>query len=163
MSTLTTQSKVKESRVKESKVSSRESKIETAETDDDVLTVLESYKAKIETPTRQVEQQLAYWLMIFDAAVILEAISRTQKNGKGLSYLTAILSDFNRKDVKSLKDIETYDRSFKQRQQSFTKPVGRQESLPKWAASDHEIKDQPVDAATEHLFKDTLDRIRSKK
>ncbi|OJF92815.1 Lin1244/Lin1753 domain-containing protein [Alkalibacterium sp. 20] len=162
MSTLTTQSKVKESRVEDSKSSESESqRLETD--DDDFSTLLEAYKSKIESPTTQVEKQLKNWLTIFNKEVITEAITRTHMNGKSFSYLNAILTDFMRKGVKSIKDIETYDDSFKQRQQCFNKHTPRQESLPKWVSSDYEVNDEPVDEATDQSFRDNLERIRNKK
>ncbi|WP_368644681.1 DnaD domain protein [Alkalibacterium putridalgicola] len=132
-------------------------------TDDDVSTLIDAYKIKIENPTRQVEQQLAYWLTVFEAAVIHEAISRTHKNGKSFSYLTAILSDFNRKGVKTLQDIVAYDQSFKRHKQGSAKQTAKQESFPLWASPDYKVKDEPVDEATIQNIKDTLEGIRSKK
>jgi len=124
VSTLTPQRKVKESKVEESKSSSENETGSTVTDDDDLLILLEAYKAKIEAPTQQVEKQLKSWLSVFDKDVVLEALNR---------------------------------------QQSFTKPTPREESLPKWATSDETVIDQPVDAATQQSIQDTLERIRQKK
>lgn len=161
MSTLIPQSKEKESRVEKSK-SSRETKKETSKTDDDLNTLLNAYKDKIETPSKQIEKQLNTCLADFDPSVILEAINRTQKNRKRFSYLSAILADFKRKNVKTVKDLEAYDRSFKQRQQLFSKPVQKNGFLPEWATFDYEDKDEAVDEETDQAFRDKLERIRKK-
>ncbi|WP_245751863.1 DnaD domain protein [Alkalibacterium subtropicum] len=57
--------------------------------------------------------KLKNWLSVFDAEIILEALTRTQQNGKSFNYLNAILTVFKQKDIKTLKNIEAYDRSFK--------------------------------------------------
>lgn len=161
MSTLIPQSKEKESRVEKSK-SSRETKKETSKTDDDLNTLLNAYKDKIETPSKQIEKQLNTYLADFDPSVILEAINRTQKNRKRFSYLSAILADFKRKNVKTVKDLAAYDRSFKQRQQFFSKPVQKNGFLPEWATFDYEGEDEAVDEETDQAFRDKLERIRKK-
>ncbi|GEK91217.1 Lin1244/Lin1753 domain-containing protein [Alkalibacterium kapii] len=162
MSTLTTQSIVKESREKDSK-SSGEIEKEAPKTDDDDVTILDSYSRKIETPTHEVKRQLNDWLGVFKAPVILEAIERTQQNGKNYRYLHAILLDFKRKHVKTLADLVAYDVAFKRQKQRGTSGPVKQESLPLWTSSDHKASDEPANEATTQNIKDTLERIRSKK
>ena len=60
-------------------------------------------------------------------------------------YLNSILTDFKQKEVKTIKDIKEYDESFKHKQQNYTKPSPRKESLPEWAYSGYTIKDELVD------------------
>lgn len=167
MSTLTTQSKVKESKEKESKekesISSSESKDGSVETDDDLLIILQDIESKIHPPSEQMKQQLGDWLTVFDKDVILEAIRRTHLNGKSFAYLNAILTDFDHKNVRTYEDIATYDKSFKYRQKSFVKQIHKKESLPKWADQDYAGVDESVDDDMTQHFRDTLERIRSKK
>ena len=162
MSTLTTQSKVEESKGYESK-SLSESDHDPLRSDDDVSTLLENYSLKIETPTKDVEKQLNKWMDVFDLGVIIEAIDRTHVHGKSYRYLNAILTDFKRKEVKTVKDIASYDQSFKQRHQSATKQSPRQESLPIWTAPEYVSDDQPVDEAMRESLNAKLQSIRNKK
>ena len=162
MSTLTTQSIVKESKEKES-ISSGDNRKETLKTDDDDVTVLDSYSSKIEIPTEEVARQLTDWLDVFEAPVILEAIERTQQNGKRFRYLQAILLNFKRKQVKTLDDLVAYDLSFKRQKQRGASGPAKQESLPLWANPDYKASDELAGEATTQNIKDTLERIRSKK
>lgn len=162
MSTLTTQSKVKESRVKESK-SSSESEKGSDDSDDDSLHILKEFESKVQVPAPQIEKQLKDWLAVFDQLVILEAINRTHKNGKSFAYLNAVLTDFQQKGVKGFEDITTYDRSFKHRQKSFTSHVSKSESLPDWAKDEYTVVDDPVDEDMNQKFTESLNRIREKR
>lgn len=164
MSTLTTQSIVKESKGKES-ISSGDMQKEASKTDDDDddVTVLDSYSSKIETPTQEVARQLTDWLDVFEAPVILEAIERTQQNGKRFRYLQAILLDFKRKQVRTLADLVAYDVAFKRQKQRGASGPAKQESLPLWANPDYKASDELAGEATTQNIKDTLERIRSKK
>lgn len=103
------------------------------------------------------------WLADFDSSVILEAINRTQKNRKRFSYLSAILTDFKRNNIRITKDLTAYDYSFKERQKSFSKSVSKDDFLPKWATSDYEDVDESVDEETNQTFRDRLERIGSKR
>lgn len=89
MSTLTIQSKVEESRVKESKSSSESEKV-SDDTDDDLLHILQEFESKVQVPTPHIEKRLKNWLAVYNQSVILEAINRTHMNGKSFAYLNAI-------------------------------------------------------------------------
>ncbi|WP_368646174.1 Lin1244/Lin1753 domain-containing protein [Alkalibacterium putridalgicola] len=162
MSTLTTQSKVKESRVKESK-SSSESEKGSDDSDDDLLHILKEFESKVQVPTPQIEKQLKDWLAVFDQSVILEAIRRTHMNGKSYAYLNAILTDFQQKGVRNYEELSTYDRSFKNRQKSFTNHVSKSESLPDWAKDEYTVVADPVDEDMNQKVMDSLNRIRQKR
>lgn len=162
MSTLTTQSKVEENKVNQAKSSSPK-QINTVTTmDNNISTILNFYAQTIEIPTEQVKQNLKTWLTVFDSDVILEAMNRTQSKGKSFVYLNAILTDFKQKEVKTIKDIKEYDESFKHKQQNYTKPSPRKESLPGWAYSGYTIKDELVDGDVDKRFKNKLEKIRAK-
>ena len=89
-------------------------------------------------------------------------MNRTQSKGKSFVYLNAILTDFKQKEVKTIKDIKEYDESFKHKQQNYTKPSPRKESLPEWAYSGYTIKDELVDGDVDKRFKNKLEKIRAK-
>ena len=78
-------------------------------------------------------------------------------------YLNAILTDFKQKEVKTIKDIKEYDESFKHKQQNYTKPSPRKESLPEWAYSGYTIKDELVDGDVDVFCKTFLHNIAKKK
>ncbi|GEK91022.1 Lin1244/Lin1753 domain-containing protein [Alkalibacterium kapii] len=162
MSTITTQSKVEESIVKESKSSSQVEK-ELDDSDDDLLHILKEFESKVQVPTPQIEKQLKDWLAVFEQSVILEAIRRTHMSGKSFAYMNAILTDFQKKGVRSFEDILPYDRSFKHRQKSFTNHVPKSESLPEWAKDDYTDVDDPVDEDMNQKITESLNRIRQKR
>ncbi|SFC10514.1 DnaD and phage-associated domain-containing protein [Alkalibacterium subtropicum] len=162
MSTLTTQSKVEESIVKESKSSSRSEK-RSDDSDDDLLHILQEFESKIQVPTTQIEKQLKDWLIALDKEVILEAIRRTHLNGKSFGYLNAILTDFKQKGVHTYEDIAAYDQSFKYRQQSFTNHMPKSEFLPEWAKEGYTDVDDPVDESMNQKITESLNRIRGKR
>lgn len=93
MSTLSTQSKVEESK------SSSENEKGSDDSDYDLLHILQEFESKIRIPTTQIEKQLKDWLTVLDKGVILEAIRRTHLNGKSFGYLNTILSDLKQKSV----------------------------------------------------------------
>ncbi|WP_338486739.1 hypothetical protein [Ruoffia tabacinasalis] len=72
------------------------------------------------------------------------------------------LATFKQKEVKTIKDIKEYDESFKHKQQNYTKPSPRKESLPEWAYSGYTIKDELVDGDVDKRFKNKLEKIRAK-
>lgn len=162
MSTITTQSKVEESIVKESKSSSQVEK-ELDDSDDDLLHILKEFESKVQVLTPQIEKQLKDWLAVFDQSVILEAINRTHLNGKSFAYMNAILTDFQKKGVRRFEDILAYDRTFKHRQKSFTNHVPKIESLPDWAKDEYTVVDDPVDEDMNQKVMDSLNRIRQKR
>ncbi|GEK90333.1 DnaD and phage-associated domain-containing protein [Alkalibacterium putridalgicola] len=162
MSTITTQSKVEESIVKESKSSSQVEK-ELDDSDDDLLHILKEFESKVQVPTPQIEKQLKDWLAVFEQSVILEAIRRTHMSGKSFAYMNAILTDFQKKGVRSFEDISAYDRSFKNRQKSFTNHVSKSESLPDWTKDEYTVVDDPVDEDINQEVMDSLNRIRQKR
>ena len=51
---------------------------------------------------------------------------------------------------------------FKHKQQNYTKPSPRKESLPEWAYSGYTIKDELVDGDVDKRFKNKLEKIRAK-
>lgn len=167
MYTLTPQSKVKESRVKESKVNHNEAtkpeEIKPLADDSNTSKILTFYSNTIANPTKRVTHDLQNWISVFNADIILEAINRTQANGKGFGYLNAILKNFQSKGIQTLEDIEAYDRSFKEGKRSQTKPAQRKETLPNWASSKTTVKDEPADKELREDIRKRLEQVRSKR
>lgn len=127
-----TQSKVKESKGKESK-EDEEEKEDPAAASEPIIDlnfkkVIDVFNQNIHPVTPIEAEKINYWLKDFEADVIIMAIEEAvENNARTIKYIEAILNSWNSKGLKTKDGIEAYirDRQKKKNDKQQVKPNAR--------------------------------------
>lgn len=159
-----TQSKVKESRVKESK-ENNSNKI------DDVAVPLgdkahEFYQQHfqiIESPI--VSQNIDFWIKDLNEELVIEAMSRAALDQKKYKYAEGIMKNWDKAGIKTMDEVRSADIAFEnsKKKTSYGGNTSiRKETLPDWAKDENQtVIETPMSEEQKAEFRERLEKIQN--
>lgn len=165
------QSKVKESRVEESKVNnSNDEEKEAAPADDDSneLDPHFFYQNNFGIESPFISQSIEMWIEDLSAELVLEAMKRAVIDQKGFKYAEGIMKKWDAKNIKTLDQVHSDDVAFENQKnrKSHSNPFpskqpARKEKLPDWAQPGYVApKETPVSPEVARDMEERLERLR---
>lgn len=160
-----TQSKVEESKVKESKGNN------SNKSDDDVVVppgnkAHEFYQQHfqiIENPITS--QNIDFWIDDLSEELVIEAMSRAALALKGYPYAEGIMKNWDKAGIKTMDEVKVADIAFensKKKPSYGGNPSIRKETLPDWAKEENQqVEEKPMSEEEKAAFMDRLKKIQS--
>ncbi|ALV20730.1 Lin1244/Lin1753 domain-containing protein [Carnobacterium antarcticum] len=145
-----TQSKVKESKVEESKGnnSSTEEKNTPAADPISKINAHEFYQNNFGVENSITSQNIEMWIEDLSEELVIEAMQRAALDQKGYRYAEGIMKNWDKKSIKTMDEVKAEDVAFEnsKKKPKFNQAV-RTEKLPDWAQEDY-VPPKPVEKWT---------------
>lgn len=156
MLTKTTQSKVKESKGKKSKA---EESIAAAPA---VVNAHLFYQENFGMQNPTVMQTIEFWIEDLNEELVIEAMRRAAIDQKGFRYAEGIMKNWDKKNIRTMEQVEAEDVSFNNRKQNNNNFGKNQkvEQLPAWANEPQPQEEKEIDEEVQQEFLDRLQRFR---
>lgn len=156
MLTKTTQSKVKESKGKKSKA---EESIAAAPA---VMNAHLFYQENFGMQNPTVMQTIEFWIEDLNEELVIEAMRRAAIDQKGFRYAEGIMKNWDKKNIRTMEQVEAEDISFNNRKQNNNNFGNNQkvEQLPAWANEPQPTEEKEIDEEIQQEFLDRLQRFR---
>lgn len=156
MLTKTTQSKVKESKGKKSKA---EESIAAAPA---VMNAHLFYQENFGMQNPTVMQTIEFWIEDLNEELVIEAMRRAAIDQKGFRYAEGIMKNWDKKNIRTMEQVEAEDISFNNRKQNNNNFGNNQkvEQLPAWANEPQPTVENEMDEEIQQEFLDRLQRFR---
>lgn len=156
MLTETTQSKVKESKGKERKA---EESIAAAPA---VMNAHLFYQENFGMQNPTVMETIEFWIEDLNEELVIEAMRRAAIDQKGFRYAEGIMKNWDKKNIRTMEQVEAEDVSFNNRKQNNNNFGKNQkvEQLPAWANEPQPTEENEMDEEIQQEFLDRLQRFR---
>ena len=154
--TETTQSKVKESKGKKSKA---EESIAAAPA---VMNAHLFYQENFGMQNPTVMETIEFWITDLNEELVIEAMKRAAIDQKGFRYAEGIMKKWDKKNIRTMEQVEAEDISFNNRKQNNNN-FGKNhkvEQLPAWANEPQPQEEKEIDEEVQQEFLDRLQRFR---
>lgn len=133
---------------------------QAAAADSDIKKVNIFFQNNFGEPNQHIKHNLNEWLEEIGIDLVLEAMKRSAEAQKNYNYAKGIMKNWNKNQIKTLKDVEAQDREYVNSKKQPHK--GKQETLPDWAKEDYQApKDE--DEIDGEKKRDQLSRLKKLK